>query len=61
MERIKNGFQPKESLEDESVTVDVVKVVRCSNCVDWNGDRHLCKYFNRITGAYDYCSKGMVK
>lgn len=42
---------------DDAPTIDAVPVVRCKDCSDWN-EGHLCKHFNRITGAYDFCSNG---
>lgn len=48
-----------QTINDIGITMDTeaVEVIRCKDCSDWT-EGHLCKHFNRITGAYDFCSNG---
>ena len=67
---LKEKFTSKWILDriDQHPTADVVEVVRCKNCTDWQTDwapycfeegaYHYCGTIDTVTNAEDFCSKG---
>ena len=44
-------------LMEEAPAVDAVQVVRCKNCIKYNGHRY-CNYFAETVLDNDFCSYG---
>ena len=42
-------------------TADVVEVVRCKDCKDYDSHDHRCKFFNHGIVENDYCSRAIER